>query len=245
MHPLRKLLEANKGRRDRRYEIKTDASTDTAEVFIYDAIVNDAIEAEYWGGVAPEPFVKALRALTASTIHVRLNSPGGSVFAARAMEQALRDHPAKIVAHIDGYAASAASFLMMAADEIIASPGALVMIHNGWTYTMGNAADLRATADLLDKVDGTLVATYAARTKQDPAQIADWMAAETWFTAEEAKAAGLVDSIATDTPSAQAQWDLSAYNRAPQLPAAADPAIDLAAAAARTRAALAVGLLTV
>ena len=244
MHPLRKLLEANKGRHDRRVEFKMNAEADSAEVFIYDAIVSDAIEAEYWGGVAPEPFVKSLRAITASTIHVRLNSPGGSVFAARAIEQALRDHPARVVVHIDGYAASAASFLMMAADEIVASPGALVMIHNGWTYAFGNASELRSTADLLDKVDGTLVSTYAARTKQDPKQIADWMAAETWFTAEEAMAVGLVDSIFKDSPSAQVQWDLSAYNKAPQLPVA-DPVIDPAVAAARKRSASLASLLTV
>lgn len=190
---------------------------DAVEILLYDAIVDSEIEAEWWGGVAPEPFVRTLRGITAREIHLRLNSPGGSVFAARAMEQALREHSARIIVHVDGYAASAASFLAMAGDEIIMGKGAMMMIHKSWTFTWGNADELKKTADLLDKIDGTLVQTYADRSGSMPGQIASWMDAETWFTAQEAVDAGLADSIsdAGADPKALASWNLAAYLRAP------------------------------
>ena len=232
MHPLNKLLARNKGRGAFRVEAK--ATADAATIYLYDAIVNSAEEAEWFGGVAPISFIEQLAGITAGTIHLRVNSPGGSVFAARAIEQALREHPAHIVAHIDGYAASAASFLVMAADDIIMAPGAMIMIHKAWTIAWGNADDLVAEAALLEKIDGTLVDTYARRTgdKASADQIRDWLAAETWFTADDALAAGLVDRIADANGAAGGQtdaaaslqapvWDLSAYRNPPSQPAPA------------------------
>jgi len=187
--------------------------TDEVELFLYDAIVDSELEAEWWGGVAPEPFVKALRGIDAATIHLRINSPGGSVFAARTMEQALREHKAKIVVHIDGLAASAATFIAMAGDEIVMAKGALFMIHKAWSYAWGNSDELAAAAALLSKVDGTLVETYAERTGQAPEQISEWMAAETWFTAAEAVEQGFADRVDEPTTgdTASAKWNLSAF----------------------------------
>lgn len=202
------LLAGNKGKGE------FTADTQAATIYLYDAIVNSELEASIFGGVSPQAFIAQLQAIDAPVINLRINSPGGSVFAARAMEQAMREHPAKIVAHIDGYAASAASFMMLAADEVVAAPGSMVMIHKAWTMTAGNSDDLIQTADLLDKIDSTLVQSYAAKTGADPQQINDWMAAETWFTAQEAMDAGLVDSINDAKVSAKA-WDLSAYAKAP------------------------------
>lgn len=213
---LCKLLADNRRAPQRRFEVKASADGTEAEVFLYDAIVNDALEAEWFGGVAPEPFVSALRAIDAQTIRLRINSPGGSVFGARAIEQALREHPARVVAHIDGLAASAASFIAMAADEIVMAKGAMIMIHKAWTLAYGNADDLVHTADLLDKIDGTLVQTYADRTKQATAQIEQWMAAETWFTSADAVKHGFADSVADTSAKAQAAWNLSAYAKAPK-----------------------------
>lgn len=220
MKYLAKLLADNR-KAARKFEVR--ASGDEAEVFLYDAIVSDELEAEWFGGVAPEPFVAALREIKAGTIHLRINSPGGSVFAARAMEQALRDHPAKVIAHIDGLAASAATFIAMGADEVVMNKGALFMIHKAWTGCWGNSDDLRTEADLLDKIDGTLIQTYADRTGQSAEQIGEWMAAETWFTAQEAMDAGFADSIAQEEPKAKAAWNLSAYARAPQPDAPPEP----------------------
>ncbi|MCW7542007.1 Clp protease ClpP [Aquabacterium sp. A7-Y] len=215
MNRLLKLLADNRRAPSRRFEVVAAEQGDGAEVFLYDAIVDDELEAEYWGGVSPQSFVKALRGITASTIHLRINSPGGSVPAARAIEQALREHPARVVVHIDGLAASAATFIAMAGDEVVIAKGALFMIHKAWTVAWGNSDDLLSTAALLEKIDGTLVETYADRTQQDPNQIADWMAAETWFTAQEAVEHGFADRLADAEAKANGGWNLSAYAKAP------------------------------
>lgn len=218
---LLKLLNDNR-QSPRRFEVKAEESGDEAEIFLYDTIVSDELEAEYWGGVAPESFVRALRGIKAGTIHLRINSPGGSVFAARAIEQALRDHKARVVVHVDGLAASAATFIAMAGDEVVMSKGAMFMIHRASTVAWGNAEDLMDTAGLLEKIDGTLAQTYADRTKQKLEQVAEWMAAETWFTAEEAVEHGFADRIADADVKASA-WNLAAYGKAPPEPAPEPP----------------------
>jgi len=149
-------------------------------------------------GLNAEDFAKELKALKAKTINLRINSPGGDVFAARAMVAAIRDVRASgrsVIAHIDGLAASAATYVAIAADEVRAEPGSFFMIHNAWGLAIGNADELRETAALLDKVDDTIVADYAKKTGKTDDQIRSWMAAETWFTAEEAQAEGFIDSV--------------------------------------------------
>lgn len=222
MKSLFDLLAANRGRG----LFRAEQSGDEATVYLYDSIVSDAMTAEFWGGVAPIPFIQELSALTAPVIHLRINSPGGDVFAARAMEQALREHPSKIVAHVDGYAASAASYLALAADEVVIAEGGFFMIHKAWTGVYGNADDLIERAALLNKIDDALVTTYVNETGNSPEQVAEWMAAETWFSADEAVKYGFADSVAA--PPAKkfsANWDMSAYARAPvqQVAAVVEP----------------------
>lgn len=213
---LNKLYADNRKAAARKFEVVAKADSSEVDIFLYDHIVSSEEEAEWWGGVAPESFVKAVYAVDPShTINLRVNSPGGSVFAARAMEQALRAHKGKVVVHIDGLAASAATFIAMAGDEIVMAKGAMFMIHKAWTGMWGNAEDLRKEADLLDKIDGTLAETYADKTGKDIAAINEWMAAETWFTAQEALDAGFATSIAEAEAKALA-WDLSAYQNAPK-----------------------------
>lgn len=217
---LIQLLADNRKTEGRRFEVvRAAADSDEAEILLYDAIVDSELEAEWWGGIAPEPFVRQLRGIDASTIHLRINSPGGSVFAARAMEQALREHKARIVVHVDGLAASAASFLAMAGDDVLIAKGAMFMIHKAWTLAWGNSDELQKTADLLAKLDGTLVETYVDRTGLKADQVADWMSAETWFTAAEAVEHGFADRI--DEPEgeeakASASWNLNAFLAAPR-----------------------------
>jgi ATP-dependent Clp protease, protease subunit len=206
MNHLLRLLIDNKGRGQFRAEKKEDEAT----LYLYDVIVSD----DYWGGVSAEKFVKELRSITVPTIHLRINSPGGDVFAARAMEQAIREHSSKIIAHVDGYAASAASVLAIAADEVEMAEGGFYMIHKAWTFAYGNSDDLMEAAGLLEKVDGTLVATYAKRTGKDETTIADWMKAETWFTAQEALDNGFIDRVAEGK--VKGQWNLAAYGKAPK-----------------------------
>lgn len=226
MHPMHKLLAANRKRGYfRAEETKAD---DSATIYLYDMIVDSDEEAEWWGGVSPGNFARTLNAITAPEIHLRVKSPGGSVFAARAMEQAIREHSSRIVTHVDGLAASAASFLILPSDEIIMAPGAFLMIHKAWTIAWGNADELLKTADLLEQIDTSLVKSYASKTGQSDVDIAAWMAAETWIEAERAVELGFADRVAettrgkADAPAdARAQapaWDLSAFARAPKLP---------------------------
>lgn len=213
---LNKLYSDNRKAAARKFEVVAKADTNEVEIFLYDHIVSSEEETEWWGGVAPESFVKAVYGVDKdATIHLRINSPGGSVFAARAMEQALRDHKGSVIVHIDGLAASAATFIAMAGDEVIMAKGAMFMIHKAWTGMWGNANDLRKEADLLDKIDGTLAETYASKTGKALDQVSSWMAEETWFTAAEALEYGFATSIA-DTEAKAGAWNLSAYDKAPK-----------------------------
>ena len=219
MRPRLRLLADNR----KIGSFRADITTDSATIYLYDMIVSSDADAEMFGGVAPETFVKALNAITAPVIHLRINCPGGDVFAGRAMETAMRLHASKIIAHIDGYAASAATFLAMAADEIEMASGAFFMIHNAWACAMGDSEDLLVTASLLKKIDATMVETYAARTQQTPEQITAWMDAETWFTAQEAVGYGFADRITVNQDKATAKWNMAAYANAPQRPAEQTP----------------------
>lgn len=222
MNQMLKLLINNRQRG--RFEIVAKAQADEATIYLYDMIVEDDTTAEWWGGVSPQAFIKALNELTAKTIHLRVNSPGGSVFAARAIEQAIREHNSTIIAHVDGIAASAASFLIMAADEIVMSPGSFLMIHKAWTMTYGNADDLRKQSDLLDQIDVSLVKTYAKRSGQSEQDIMSMLAEETWLEATDAVEKGFANRVAEDekttsnaatSTAANSAWDLSAYQHAP------------------------------
>ncbi len=102
MKQFLKLLADNRKRGVFRAEPAVNAKNDETTLYLYDAIVSDDLTAEYWGGVSPQAFVKALADIKTNVIDLRINSPGGDVFAARAIEQALREHPAKVIAHIDG-----------------------------------------------------------------------------------------------------------------------------------------------
>jgi ATP-dependent protease ClpP protease subunit len=183
-------------------------------IFLYDVIVGSDAEAEFWGGVSPEAFSRQLAGMS-GTVHLRINSPGGDVFASRAMAQAMREYQGEIIAHVDGYAASAASLIAVSADRCIMAPGSFLMIHKAWTMALGNSEEFLATAGLLEKIDGTLAETYAEKSGKDAARFAEMMAAETWFTAAEAVDLGLADEAATAKPKNAARWDLSAYQAAP------------------------------
>lgn len=214
---LMALLAANKGCGQFRAEATGDGE---ATIWLYDVIVRD----DYWGGVSALTLGKALADhRDKAVVHLRIDSPGGDVFAGRAMEQLISEHPGRVIAHIDGFAASAASYVALAAEERRISPGGMFMVHKAWTFSWGNEDDMRKVADLLGKIDETLIATYAQRTGQDPDQLREWIKAETWFNAEEALANGFATAIAGEEPENDAieptdrasYWDLSAYARAP------------------------------
>lgn len=216
---LIKLLGSNA----KRGSFKAEANT----IYIYDVIVGSELEAEWFGGVAPKPFIDALKGMSGD-VHLRINSPGGDVFGANTMAQAMREYKGgQIIAHVDGVAASAASVLAITASQTVMAPGSLMMIHNAWTIAAGDRHDFLDTATILEKVDGMLAQGYAAKSGGKAEAFAALMDAETWFTPEEAVAAGLANAIAdaspagTTTAAASASWDLSAFAKAPKFTAAA------------------------
>ena len=222
-HKLLQLLGDN-ARADRAApSIRADASGDVGHVYVYDVIDS------YWGASA-KALVEALASMGGKDVHLHINSPGGDVFEARAMVSAVRGYAGTVTAYIDGLAASAATYLALAGAQTHIAEGGMFMVHNSWTLAWGNKSELRSTADLLDKIDGTIVADYARKTGAKSDQIVSWMDAETWFTADEAKAAGFVDSVITGgaapadaTQASAARWNLSAYAHAPQLAPPAQP----------------------
>lgn len=186
------------------------ASAGVAEIHIYEEI-------GYWG-VNAKQFADDLKGLRGiSTIQLRINSPGGSVFDGTAIYNCLKQHPATVVAYIDGLAASMASVIAMAADRIVMPENALMMIHNPWTVSYGDAEQLRKDADLLDKVKASLISAYRRSGKSDD-EIAALMDAETWFTGEEAVAAGFADEVEAAIPlAASAGFGLlDQFNKTPQ-----------------------------
>lgn len=164
--------------------------------------------------VAAKPFIDQLKAMdTDKTIHVRINSRGGDVGQALAIYNALTELK-DVVCHIDGMAASAASFIAMAGKTIMAE-NAMFMIHLPRGSTYGTAEDLRKHGDLLDKITPSMSSAYLKKTGMPEARLNEMLAGETWFTASEALEIGFIDEIAS--PMAMvAQTDLSIFNQVPE-----------------------------
>ena len=180
-----------------------------ADIYIYDVIDPD------WGIGALSVIAAIAQAGNSSTLNIHINSPGGSVFEGRAIMAALSAYPGKTVAHIDSLCASAATSIALACNEVVMSQGAFFMIHNASSGAWGDKAALRATADMLEKIEGAIVTDYVNKTGKSEAEITAWMDAETWFTADEALAAGFVDRIADNAAKAGNTWNLAAYTNAP------------------------------
>jgi ATP-dependent protease ClpP protease subunit len=207
-----KLLQLFQDNQSKPRNFRVKAEGNEAEIYLYDAI-------GAWFGVAAEDFVRELRALdNVDTIHLRMNSPGGDVFEGRAMATALAQVKARTVCHIEGLAASAATYVAEACDEVEIADGGFFMIHEAWTLTLGNKRDHQQQIALLEKVDDSILNDYAKRTKAERQQLIDWMQAETWFTAAEAVEHGFADRVLkTDRKQNRhrAQWNLAAYHNVP------------------------------
>ena len=206
-----------------------------AEVLIYDEI------GAY--GVSAKGFLAELGALPDdAAIDLRLNSPGGSVFDAVAIYNALSRHSGPVTVWIDGIAASAASYIAMAGDEIVMPENAFLMIHDPSGLVMGTAADMRDMAGTLDKIAASMTRGYAAKSGKPEDEIAALLAAETWFGAAEALEAGLATRLSEPVRIA-ASFDIGRFRNAPPElaevisdpengPAAPDSTVDEVVAAA-------------
>lgn len=171
-----------------------------AEIHILDFIGSwgDDWLARNWGydmGVTARAFVEQLAALPDSvkTLNVHINSPGGDVQGGINIANALREQTSKgrtVETFIDGIAASIASAIAMAGTKVHMADNALVMIHNPYTIGLGNAAEMRKLAEILDTMQGQIIATYRWHSQLEPEALAALMDAETWMDADEAIAKG-------------------------------------------------------
>jgi ATP-dependent protease ClpP protease subunit len=145
-------------------------------------------------GVTAGALATALQNLGPGPVTIRINSPGGDVFAGLSMLSLVRQH-GNVTAIIDGLCASAATFVAFGAKRVVMAKEAMMMLHAPSTSGGGNSEQLREQADFLDRVANQIVSLYATRSGKTTAEVATWLRGETWFTAEEAKASKLIDEI--------------------------------------------------
>ena len=131
-------------------------------------------------------------------IVIKLNSPGGDVFEGIEIYNYLKDHPSNITVEVTGVAASAATFIVAGADEVIMNIGTSLMIHEASTFTWGNKSDIQKTLNALETIDESILSIYSEKTGQSNEQLEEWMNEEKWFTADEAVEFGFADSVKRD-----------------------------------------------
>lgn len=175
------------------HQFKAEAaeSTDLIELTIYGDIGES-----WWGdSTSARDVEESLKGATANQITVRLNSPGGDVFDGIAIYNQLKNHSAKVIVQVDGLAASAASLIAMAADELIMNTGSMLMIHEASTWAWGTKHDIRKTLNALEGIDKSIADIYMTRFQGERSEIETMINNETWFTASEAVEVGLADKV--------------------------------------------------
>jgi ATP-dependent protease ClpP protease subunit len=166
-------------------------------------------------GIPAKAFLDELKALgPVGELTVRINSPGGSVFDGVAIYNALKRHDAAITVWIDGIAASIASMIAMAGDDVVMPENAMLVLHDPSGLVMGTATDMRGMAEALDRMKAGMVAAYRDKSGRDDAEIETLMGAETWLSAQEALEVGLADRVEAPVRMA-AHFDLSRFRNAP------------------------------
>lgn len=208
----RPMFARDRGERQRWYTIENKSSAET-DVHIYDEI-------GCWG-ISSSDFVKDFKSIKSKTINVHINSPGGEVYDGLAIYNSMAQHAAHVVVWIDGLAASAASFIAMAGDEIKIARNAEMMIHDASCAVWGNAAEHLLVVERLNKMSENIADIYARRSGKPAAYWREQMRADnglgTFYSGPEAVTAGLADEIVGETEDAKKardRWDLSIFNRA-------------------------------
>lgn len=177
-------------------------------------------------GIDHLEFIKEFNKIDAETIHLRIDSGGGDIFAARAIKTCIMQHKAKVIGHVDGIAASASSFLLMGCDEIEMVDGGFLMIHNAMSFMdiLGyfNVVDLNALLVDIGKevnlhgiINESIANDYAKKTGIGKEKFLEWMADETWFPAQTALENKLIDRIYDGEP-VEGSYDLSVFAKVPE-----------------------------
>ena len=182
-------------------------SAKAADIYIFDEIGNY--------GVTAKQFISDIKNLKGKPINLRINSLGGDVFDGMAMYNVIKRREAKTTVFIEGIAASIATIIALGADKIVMAENSLFMIHNAWGGTMGDAKDMRKTAETLEKISAELTDIYSKKTGLSNKVIKGMMDEETWLNAEEAYDLGFVDVI-SDSIKVAAKYDVSKFKNITQ-----------------------------
>ena len=183
-------------------------SDDEAEILLYDYIG--------WPYNEAGDFVRALGELRQGKIVIRINSPGGDVFDAHAIHNAIKAHPSKPTTRIESLAASAASYISIAGSERQAYKNTMAMIHEPMTGMWGNQYELREVADILEQISGSMIEMYADNTNVGKRELKDMLKVETWMNAKAMKEKGFIDTIIEAGKPVKAQFDLSMFANIPE-----------------------------
>ncbi len=181
------------------------------EIYIYEEIGEG-----FFSGITAKSFADSMKKLgNVAALDIYINSPGGSVFDGISIYNQIKRFSGEKIVHIDGIAASIASVIAMAGDEIKIASNGLMMIHDPWAMTAGTAGDMRKMADSLDKCREAILSTYIKKTGQDEKTLGDWMAVETWMNADECLARNFADAK-TDEKNIKAEFSMLAkFKNAP------------------------------
>lgn len=167
-----------------------------ADIYVYGEI-GDSWSSD---GKTAKQFADDLKKANGEDVTIHINSVGGDVFDANAMSELVRAYKGTTTASIEGIAASAASYFALTADKVVMNPSAMIMIHNPYSVCYGTADEMRKSADMLDKIRGTIVNQYVRKTGMDSADIEKMMDAETWLTTSEAYQDGFIDEVTDAEP---------------------------------------------
>jgi ATP-dependent protease ClpP protease subunit len=211
-----KILNFANSRAKQPFKIVAKSAT-KAELVIYAGIGQD-----FWNDgsmISAKAVSDELKKLDASVtqLDIRLNSPGGDVFDGIAIYNRLKQWKGKKTVYIDGLAASIASIIALAGDEIIIGEGALYMVHLPWTFAMGNRMELDNTVSRLMDVEEQMISIYSKKTGMSRAEVKALLEAETWMDAEQAIEQGFVDSkMAESEPIAASAMGSKWFAKAPK-----------------------------
>jgi len=184
------------------YNIKAEASSKSADVYIFDEIGTF--------GLTAQSFIQEIKSYKDTPMSLHINCVGGDVFEGMAIYNVLKKRTASTTVYIEGIAASMGSVIALAGDEVVMAENSLFMIHNAWGGAMGEATEIRKTAALLDKISGEIADIYTKKTNLPYNRVKEMMDEETWLSADEAYNLGFIDSI-SDAIKVAAKYDVSKF----------------------------------
>jgi len=187
------------------------ADYETGEIFLYDAIGDP-----WWGMIGAENVIGDLAKMAGKRVTMRIASPGGSVDEGRLIYNALKRYQGGVDVVVDSSAYSIASYIAMAGERVVMAKNAMLMIHNPWTIAMGDAAELRKTADVLDKYRDSIVDAYTDKSDKDRKKMLAILDAETWYTAQEAVDEGFATEIGDILPGDAPTFAKAMYDGKPK-----------------------------